>query len=187
MKKQTMILNIVWVTLLLALIIWLNTFLISYSDTIRDMLSRFGYVSMFILAVVSGFNFILPIPVIGFYPLFAELGFAPFLIVLVLSLGMTLGNSIGYMVGHMGKDIVRMKSGVRVRTLFDKLYTRHQVLPFFLLFFYTAFVPLPNELLVIPMALAGYRFRSMGILLFLGNFLFNIIGAFGIMSIISLL
>ncbi|KKT25454.1 MAG: hypothetical protein UW10_C0007G0027 [Candidatus Magasanikbacteria bacterium GW2011_GWA2_43_9] len=168
------------------IIVGLNIFLIEHSDVVENIVSRFGYVGMFLLAAVSGFNLVVPIPAIGFYPVFAELGYAPAVIIGIMSLGMTLGDSIGYLLGRTGKDMLAASSSRHVNDVFHRLYLRHQVLPFVFLFFYVAFVPLPNELLVIPMAIAGYRYWHMAVVLCLGNMLFNTFGAFGIATIVSL-
>ncbi|OIO18864.1 MAG: hypothetical protein CO029_03340 [Candidatus Magasanikbacteria bacterium CG_4_9_14_0_2_um_filter_41_10] len=187
MKKRKLIRNILLLACVFLFIAWLNVFLIKNSETVRLVVSQFGYAGMFVVAIISGFNVAVPIPVIGFYPLFVELGFVPVFIILTLSLGMTLGNTVGYFVGFAGKGFFERASSIRVRKMFDRLYLRHQSLPFVFLFFYAAFVPLPNELLVIPMAIAGYRFWQMVVVLLIGNIIFNIVGAFGISTIVSFL
>ncbi|PIR75129.1 MAG: hypothetical protein CO030_03730 [Candidatus Magasanikbacteria bacterium CG_4_9_14_0_2_um_filter_42_11] len=184
-KKTNFVKNILMVVIVLVSIIWLNTFLIEHRDTVQEIVSQFGYIGMFVLAIVSGFNIAIPLPAIGFYPVFTELGYQPILIILILSLGMTIGDSIGYLLGQTGRGFLERTSSKKILKVFHRLYVRHQALPFVLLFFYAAFVPLPNELLIIPMSIAGYRFWQMGAVLFLGNIVFNIVGAFGISAIVS--
>jgi len=187
MNKKSFFINIAVLILVAVTIVWLNVFLIEHRETVQDIASQFGYGGMFILAIISGFNLAIPLPAIGFYPVFTELGYHPAKIILILSLGMTIGDSIAYLIGQTGKGILERSSAKKVVKLFHRVYMRNPLLPFVLLFFYAAFVPLPNELLVIPMAIAGYRFWQMGAVLFLGNILFNIVGAFGISAIISFL
>lgn len=187
MNKKSIITNIVVLAFVVLTIVWLNIFLIEHRDIVQEVVSQFGYLGMLTMAIVSGFNLAVPLPAIGFYPVFTELGYHPAKIILILSLGMTIGDSIAYLVGQTGKGILERSSAKKVVKLFHRVYMRNPLLPFVLLFFYAAFVPLPNELLVIPMAIAGYRFWQMGAVLFLGNILFNIVGAFGISAIVSFL
>src|SRR3989344_2207800 len=104
-KKTAFIKNIFILVMVLFVIVWMNTFLIEHRDTVQEVVSQFGYIGMFVLAVVSGFNIAIPIPAIGFYPVFVELGYTPTFIILILSFGMTIGDSIGYLLGQTGKGI----------------------------------------------------------------------------------
>ncbi len=171
---------------LLSCIVLLNSFAMG-NETVRNIVSSFGYFGIFFISVLSGFNLAIPIPAIGFYPLFAELGFSSVFTIATISLGMVFGDSIGYLIGNAGRGVIDSPRGKRIASFLNRLREKHRLFPYILVLIYAAVVPLPNELLVIPMAFAGYRFLPMAVMLFFGNIVFNILGAFGIVSITSLI
>lgn len=157
------------------------------NDTIRNLVTQFGYAGMLVLGIISGFNIAVPIPAISFYPLFVSLGFSPVLVVAILSVGMLIADALGYAIGSAGRDVLLNQQGQTVVARLDRLHERHPAFPYVVLCIYAAGVPLPNELIVIPMAFAGYRFFPMAVMLFLGNVVFNTIGAVGVAGILSFL
>jgi len=166
-------------------LIFFNLFALN-NDSIQSTVSSFGLLGVFVVAVLSGFNLLVPIPAIGFFPLYQELGFSAVSTIAVISLGMVIGDGIGFFLGKIGRGMLENKKGNRVFVYMTRLHEKHRLLPYFFLFFYATIVPLPNELLVIPMAVAGYSFLPMAVALFFGNVVFNTLGAFGIQSILSL-
>lgn len=186
MKTTPSITKLALLVALLVFFVWANSYALE-SDTVRNLVQSFGYPGIFFIAVLSGFNLAVPIPAIGFYPLFVELGFISGIVIGVVSLGMVVGDAIGYLIGSAGKDAVSDTKAEKYLRFLTSLHEKHPFLPYGFLFIYAAVVPLPNELIVIPMALAGYRFLPMGVMLCIGNIVFNILGAFGIVSVISLI
>ncbi|PLX26524.1 hypothetical protein C0581_04295 [Candidatus Parcubacteria bacterium] len=157
------------------------------SETLTQFMVKFGYSGIFLVSAASGFNILVPIPVIGFFPLFIESGFAAPIRIAIISVGMVVGDVFGYVIGNVGKGIVeeRKKQGKIVSRLVE-MRDKHKIIPLIILFIYASVVPLPNELIVIPMAFIGYRLRYMVVALFFGNIIFNILAAFGFLSINSI-
>ena len=60
---------------------------------------------------------------------------------------------------------------------------KYPKMPLGVLFIYTLIVPAPNELIVIPLALAGYRLTHILPILLVGNFIFNTVLALGLITI----
>lgn len=185
MKHTTLIQKIVVGVCILGALVFFNLFALS-NDTLRSAISSFGLLGVFVVAVLSGFNLIVPVPAIGFFPLYQELGFSTISTIVVISLGMVIGDGIGFFLGRIGRDMVAKKKEHRVMLYISNLQKKHRLFPYIALGIYATFVPLPNELLVIPMAFAGYSFLPMAVALFFGNIVFNVLGAFGIQSVISL-
>jgi len=169
----------------LGLLVFLHIFALS-SDAIRSAVSSFGFLGIFVVAVLSGFNLLVPIPAIGFAPLYQELGFSLFSIVIVTSIGMVVGDGIGFVLGIFGRGMVKDNKGGKILAYMTVLQKKHRLFPYTFLLLYGAFIPLPNELLVIPMAFVGYSFFPIAVALFFGNIVFNILGAFGIQSVVAL-
>lgn len=185
MKHTLLIQKTVLFAGVLGALVFFNLFALS-NDTVRSAVSSFGLVGVFAIAVLSGFNLLVPIPAIGFFPLFQELGFPTLATIVVISLGMVIGDGIGFFLGRIGRDMLEHNKGKKVVRYMSMLQKKHRLFPYIVLAVYATIVPLPNELLVIPMAFAGYSFLPMAVALFFGNIVFNILGAFGIQSVISL-
>lgn len=146
------------------------------NETLRDTITRFGYVGIFVASVVSGFNIVVPIPIIAFAPAFVSGGLNFFLVILVISFGLTVGDLIGFLIGDIGKDISRgREKNIKLIQILKTLKERYRFSPYLLMFLYAAFVPLPNEVLVIPFAFLGYKLKYLFPAFLLGNIIFNLL------------
>lgn len=141
---------------------------------ITSLVQSYGYVSIFFLAVASGFNLVVPIPIISFLPLFLESGLLFTATIFVISIGMTVGDLLGFFIGNMGRELRSIKQS-RVLKRLEKLKERHYWAPIIVLFAYAMFIPLPNEIIVIPLGLLGYRVKHIIWVLLVGNIVFNFI------------
>jgi len=176
-KTRNIVVRTLLVVIVIVLVILLNRLAIG-SDAVKDIAGRFGYAGIFLVSVVSGFNVVLPIPVAGFFPFFISAGFHPVVTIAVISLGMVVGDSVGYFLGRMGRTSAPQQM-TRWAARVEHLWERHPFFAYLALFAYAAFVPLPNELIVVPFAFLGAKFRYVLLSVFLGNILFNTLVAFG--------
>ena len=154
----------------------------SESLVIQEVVETYGYFGVLISSVVSSLNPIVPIPVVAFVPVFLSAGLEFWPVTLAIALGVTLGDTIGYFIGragfavlsgHMEEYMVKIKE-------WRKKYPKA---PLGVLFAYTLVVPAPNELIVIPLALAGYRLAHILPILLVGNFIFNTVLASGLVTV----
>lgn len=178
-KKRAFIVKLVGIGVLIAIAIWMNVALAD-NEAFLLLVNQFGYIGLFLSALISGFNVVVPVPVIALFPLFIEAGLHPVLTVLVVSVGMTGGDVLGMLIGKAGRDaaiITRQNTWVQK---LDALRDKHPFLPIVALFVYAAAVPMPNELIVIPMAFLGIKWWKMIIALTCGNILFNTFLALGL-------
>lgn len=184
--NKHLVFKMIGITLVIILVVWLGT-IGRELEVVRTIATSFGYWGLFALSALSGFNVLVPVPAISLYPVFVDLGFQSSWIISVVSLGMVVGDSIGFVLGRTGKELVQTgKYAVRVQRVFERVEARQHILPYVLLFVYAAISPLPNELLVIPMAFAGYRYIPMAIMLLCGNVVFNTLSALGLSHFFSL-
>ncbi|HEX6587609.1 MAG TPA: hypothetical protein VF039_01200 [Longimicrobiales bacterium] len=159
----------------IALVVWVNE-AVAENVRVLDAVRRFGYPGLLAVSAVSGFNVLVPIPVIAFFPFLMEAGLDPVLAVLIIGTGMTFGDMVGYLLGRAGRKIVERP---RWMTRIERARERHRIAPYVLLFFYAAFAPLPNELIVIPLALIGCRWYGVLGAALGGNLIFNSLAAAG--------
>ena len=149
---------------------------------IQGMVERFGYAGVFVLAFISGFNVLVPVPAMSFLPIFSAAGLDTIILIMVISLGMTVGDGVGYILGRLGRTISK-DSWPQWLIKAEVFVNKYKYgLPVFL-FLYAAFVPLPNELVVIPAAVACQRWWQVLVPVFLGNFVLNTFIALGISSV----
>jgi membrane protein YqaA with SNARE-associated domain len=158
---------------------------VEQSAVVRTVVSGFGFLGIFIVSVASGFNLALPVPVVAFLPLFLGAGFSFWPTLVVITLGMTVGDGLGFLVGSAGRRAVDMGGGGGLTQWFEHIRRRYGLGAYMVLFLYAAFVPAPNELLVIPMSFANYQFRFMIPVVLVGNFLFNTLVALGVMRVVQ--
>lgn len=157
------------------------------NDTVTRIVSDFGYTGLFVAAIVSGFNVIIPIPLIAFVPTFVASGLSFWFVVMVITIGMTVGDALGFFVGHSGRkltepDVHESKLARWIVSFADK----HPRGAYVLLFFYATFAPVPNELIVVPMAFLGYKLRYMAPTVLVGNFIFNTLVSLGVLQVVAL-
>ena len=178
-RGRRSILSIAWkvaaVALAIAAIVWANQVAVE-NEQLLDAIARFGYVGLFVVSAISGFNVIIPIPAISLFPLLMEAGFHPIITVLVIGAGMTVGDMVGFLLGRLGRKMVERGSWLR---RLEDIRERHRLAPYVLLFFYASFAPVPNELIVIPMALIGCRWYGVLAAALAGNLIFNGLAAAG--------
>ena len=184
-RTRVVVLHILGGAVVLALIVWANLYAAEH-DLVREGARRFGYPGILAAAAVSGFNLVVPIPVIAFFPFFLEVGFAPVPTVGVIAAGMTLGDLVGYLVGHTARQVMAPRSRGLIGRL-ERLRERHPVLPFVLMFLYAALAPIPNEVLVVPLAFLRYPLAGIFVAVLAGNLIFNSLVALGVWRVFEVL
>lgn len=152
---------------------------VEHNAAAQALVSQFGYAGIVFLALVAGLNVILPIPAASFTPVFLAADLSMPLIILSLVVGTIIADFIGYLIGRFGHTFVSThypKTQQKLRTIREQ--HRRWLLPF--VGFYAAFVPFPNEAMLIPLAVSGVRFSALLIPLLIGNAINQTILAYGI-------
>lgn len=185
-KHYKLLLQATFIVTVIALALWAAQFA-QENTAVQTFVSSYGYIAIFLVSIVSGFNLIVPIPAVSFLPLFLESGLNLWVVLSIMTVGVTLADSIAYLIGKSGRYIATMKNYSKYFAKLDALRTRYRRAPLFILFVFASIAPLPNEVLVIPMGFMGYRLREIILPVLLGNGVFNIITAFGIMSLFQIL
>lgn len=162
---------------------WLNSLDVS-GEMFEEGAARYGYLGVLIGAMLSGFNILVPIPIVAFFPFFLEIGLDTYLLVAVISIGMTVGDACGFVIGKSSRSIVDLKEG-KITTFLLKTQKKHPAWIWFVYFLYAGFAPAPNEIIVMPGAYMGLRFREVIVPVFFGNVIFNALVAFGLVVAFS--
>ena len=183
--KAKLLRDFIIIIIIFVLAFWLGKFVLN-NEAARAFISQFGYFGAFVVAVIAGFNLVVPLPAISFLPVFLAAGLHFFPLIIVMTAGETLSDVASYYIGRVGRHMADEVLRQRIVNQLRRFKNRFAWLPLATLFVFACFAPLPNELLVIPLGFLNYRIRSIGIVVLLGNFIFNMLYAFGIIKIFNL-
>lgn len=182
------IIQAVVVTLIIGVALWFAQFARD-SDFVQALVFGYGYPAIFFISLISGFNILFPIPSPSFVPLFLESGLSLWITIIVMTAGLTAADLLGFFIGKIGRDvavnskwnqqkIVRRLEGMREKNFW---------VPIIFLFLFSTFVPLPNEIVVIPLAFIGYKARYLVLPLFFGHIIFNTWTSFAVIGLFNIL
>jgi membrane protein DedA with SNARE-associated domain len=103
----------------------------------------------------------------------------------MLAIGTTCADLISYVLGHFGKTSVQTKYPEIHRKIDYFLHNKQKwVLPG--IFIYSAFIPFPNELVMLPLGLMGYKLRKVIVPLLIGTAVNTTIFTLGFSSVFNL-
>lgn len=133
---------------------------LSQQTAVVSLVESIGYLAVFGLAIISGLNPVVPIPAATLTPVFLAADLTVIGIILALAVGTTIADALAYVIGHVVRtalptDTARHRFIARAQLFLDA----HPQLLLPVVFFYAAFVPFPNEALLIPLAAAGVSWR----------------------------
>lgn len=154
------------------------------SAALQALVASWGYLALFFLAIISGFNLLVPIPAVALVPAASAAGLDPWFSALVVTAGMTISDSVSYFIGRLGREILAGKQAALLAKL-EKIQKKHNAWPIWLLFLYAAVVPFPNEIILIPMAVLGYPAKEAVPAVFFGNLVFNFLATAGLVAIFA--
>jgi len=154
------------------------------SPSASAFIAQFGYGGVILLATIAGLNVFIPVPSASFVPIFTEVGLWLPGIILSLTIGTIIADYIGFVFGHWGRKAV-VKKYPKPMERFERLYDNHRKFLPYVIFLYAAFMPLPNEAIVLPLAVLGVPFRTMLIPLFIGNLVNQTIFSYGIQNVFT--
>lgn len=142
---------------------YLLGFLISASGGVSVFSSGVVYATMTTL-VIGGLNFII-------------LGLA-------MGVGSFIGDMIMFYLGVKGKKMAEEKYKKKMKKYQKWIKKQPNWIVYLILYFYVSFVPMPNDLLLIPLGLAGYHYKQVIPSVLLGNLTFMLLlGYFSLKAI----
>ncbi|MFC1756904.1 VTT domain-containing protein [Patescibacteria group bacterium] len=170
-----------FVVLIIALSVWLGP-MVDSGDFFQKAAMKYGYLGTFVVSIVSGFNLIVPVPAVAFFPVLVSVGLNKWFLILIISLGVTIADSGAFFVGKYGRKLVKEGTLNRIEKL-NELYEKHHWMPLTFLLLFASVAPLPNELLVVPLSFLGFKLKSILPVVFFGNLIFNSAVGLGLVSI----
>lgn len=138
-----------------------------------------------VFGLISGLNAVIPIPAATLTPIFIAAGLAIPGIIFSLVLGTMVADFLGFLFGSSTKEIITARYPKLTNFLHDLMENRSRWIPLFVIF-YAAFVPFPNEAILIPLAFSGISFKKILLPLIIGNTIHQAILVYGVVGIASL-
>jgi membrane protein DedA with SNARE-associated domain len=155
------------------------------SAVAQEIIQRFGYVGVMVIAFIGGFNLLIPVPISTFSPIFLAAGLSVPGVILSLTLGTSVADFLSYILGRVGRSY----SQITQTSLYQKcskLYIRHKVFVVPAVALYAAFAPYPNEAILLPLGLLGMRPQTLIAPLLLGNLVHNTLFVLGTSTLFDL-
>jgi len=158
----------------------------SQSEQVQQLVSSFGYIGVVIVAVIAGLNAIVPIPAATFAPVFVAAGLSIPLVIIALTIGTLIADFVGFFLGRLSRVLIEERHP-KIFAFITNFRENHAKWTLLFVAVYAALAPLPNEIILIPLALTGIRFTSLIIPLLIGNFFHHLLLVYGVIGLTTLL
>ncbi len=128
-----------------------------------QIVQQYGYAGAFLISIVGNFTVFLPVPyAITIYTFGATLD--PLLLGIASGLGSTIGEFSAYLIGAGGRKVLEGRYGSRFDTA-KILVEKHGML----IIFVFALLPLPDDLILVPLGMMNYDLKKALAAAFLGK------------------
>lgn len=128
-----------------------------------SFIANYGYAGAFIVSIFGNFTIFFPVPfVVTIYAFGATLN--PLVLGLVCGLGSTVGEFSAYFIGRGGRRVLNDRYGERLESA--KLLIQEYGVTIIFLF---AILPLPDDLILIPLGMLRYNLRKAMVAMLLGK------------------
>jgi len=188
-KKQKKFLHLFFFLSILAVALYASFLLSQYITSDKgsqQLIQEFGHLSIIIISFIAGLNAAVPIPAATFVPVFTAGGISLPVIIALLVIGTMAANLLSYVIGRYGGNITRTHYP-QIQKKLVQIYQEKRQWLFYFVFLFTALVPFPDEIFIIPLGLVGVKLKDFFIPLFLGTICYQAMLAFGIHNIFKYL
>ncbi len=136
------------------------------------IVQTYGYAGAFLISIFGNFTIFFPVPfTLTIYAFGATLN--PMLLGLACGLGSTIGEFSAYLIGMGGRKVIGEKYGERLESA-KLLVQRYGMIVIFLF----ALLPLPDDLILIPLGMLRYDLKKALTAAFLGKTIMCVIIAY---------
>jgi len=182
-RKKTIRLTVLTLlaSTLLAAVIYLARF-VTNDTYAQELVQEFGYLGVIVVSFIAGLNAIVPIPAGSFVPVFTAAGLELPYIIVMLIIGTTLADLAAWYVGVLGRKIT-LHNYPKLAEFTDWIQQKNIWAVMLFVFVYASIAPIPNEVILIPLALVGIKLRYLIIPLIFGTIVYQTAFAFGAQSL----
>ena len=158
--------------------------IISENQNWHEMIQSLGLIGIILVSIVTGLNAFVPIPPATFAPIFLEVGVPSYVVIGGFVIGTTIADSIGFYIGTLGRNYAHHNFS-RAMAYTHSLIQKHKALIPFLILSFFMLAPLPNETILIPLAIMGYKYKKLILPLIFGNIIHQTIMVYGYSSVFT--
>jgi membrane protein YqaA with SNARE-associated domain len=152
----------------------------------QAMIQEFGFLGVLLISFVAGLNLFLPLPAATFVPVFTAGGMSLPSVIFFLIVGTMAANLFAYTAGHYGGKVAKIHYPAFQEKM-TKLYQNHRrYMPHFV-FLFTALIPLPDEVFLVPLGIIGVKLKQFILPLLCGTIFYQTFAAYGIDNIFKYL
>ncbi len=162
---------IVFATVLLYGVVLFTQFLLADQQA-NAFVNQYGYWAVLVASYVAGLNAIVPIPATSLVPVFLAADLWLPLIIAILVIGTTLADLTAFGLAVLGRKAATGKFP-KVEAYARKLHEKKEVHLAIFVFVYATISPLPNEIILVPLALAGVKLRVLILPLIVGTIIYQ--------------
>ncbi|MFW5884928.1 MAG: VTT domain-containing protein [Patescibacteria group bacterium] len=161
---------------LLLLVFLIGWTLFVHKTGIDNLVEKVGVTNGYLLVALAGASGGLSgLTASGFLAVlisFAMGGLNPFLLGLIGGSALFLGDSFFYYLGRKGGEVARPFLKKWIKKFSDFIESKSLWMVRSFVFLYFSFAPLPNDIIVIPLGMAGYDFKKFFLFAWAGNIFF---------------
>jgi membrane protein YqaA with SNARE-associated domain len=148
---------------------------LSFTDTLKDLATQFGFFGVFLVSLIGTMSIVIPIPYTVVILLLGIEGWDPIMLTVAGGLGSAIGELMGYLLGYYGRRIISEERQRKMDYLL-KLFGKYTPIAIFVF----ALTPLPDDLLFIPLGILRFSLVKAFIPALLGKVLMvYILASFG--------
>jgi uncharacterized membrane protein YdjX (TVP38/TMEM64 family) len=142
---------------------WFSVVGVDVWSWMEGLIGTYGYFGAMMIAIVGNLTIFIPVPFAVFIYAFGAI-LDPILLGLVTGVGSTIGEFSSYLVGRGGRKLIEDKYGRRLESA--RALVERFGMPAIFLF---ALLPMPDDLILIPMGMMRYSVRKAFAAMFLGK------------------
>ena len=176
--------KVTYTLVLLTVLSWSAALYFVTPELIVSRLGGHTFPTVFVAGVLGGTSIVFPFPYYLVVATTAAGGANPMLVGLCAGLGVMVGETTSYVAGHAGRAVLPAKASEVFGHLHRWVADTHSVKFYGFLFAYGSVMPLPNDVIVVPLGAAGVTYWRVILPLGAGNIVFNtataLLAAYGI-------
>ena len=159
-----------FLTILIFILVWVLILnFLSPSEIVEKLGARNSYMILFLISAIGGVSLITASSYYIAISVLAIAGLNPILLGLFGGIGVTIGDSLYFYLGSKGKEISSKNIDKRLKKISKLLKKSPKWLIPFMVYIYSGFTLLPNDLMTFSLGIIGYSYKKIFLPLILGN------------------
>ncbi|MBT3643022.1 hypothetical protein HN604_00830 [archaeon] len=178
-KQKNLIKNLIIIAIIILLIVGFLSLLFFWSpeELVKKLGVQNAYLFLFFISFFGGFSAWGSVSFIATLITFATSGLNPLFVGITAGTSLFMGDLLMLYLGGKGIKALDKKWDNRLQKFSKKFSKKTMLLIPFITFFYIAFVPLPNDIMIAFIAIMHYPYKKAVVPIILGDYVFAILVA----------